>query len=173
MNLSSNLIGSSNDKTNFPHKLLLTDTQVSKIRTVFANGSSVNIKLSKTQLSKIVQLGGVLGDIPIFGNILSSVAEKGTDIARNLGEKILDKQIDRVNKEYILGSGITLTINEMRDIMKVIKSLENREISLKRTTRKITSQDGGFLNFFRPLMTAGLPLIKSVLPPLAKSVLLP
>ena len=173
MNLSSNLIRSSNDKTNFPHKLLLTDTQVSKIRTVFANGSSANIKLSKTQLSKIVQLGGVLGDIPIFGNILSSVAEKGTDIARNLGKKILDKQIDRVNKEYILGSGITLTINEMRDIMKVIKSLENREISLKRTTRKITSQDGGFFNFFRPLMTAGLPLIKSVLPPLAKSVLLP
>ena len=173
MNLSSNLIGSSNDKTNFPHKLLLTDTQVSKIRTVFANGSSANIKLSKTQLSKIVQLGGVLGDIPIFGNILSSVAEKGTDIARNLGEKILDKQIDRVNKEYILGSGITLTINEMRDIMKVIKSLENREISLKRTTRKIASQDGGFLNFFRPLMTAGLPLIKSVLPPIAKIVLLP
>ena len=167
------MIGSSNDKTNFPHKLLLTDTQVSKIRTVFANGSSANIKLSKTQLSKIVQLGGVLGDITIFGNILSSVAEKGTDIARNLGEKILDKQIDRVNKEYILGSGITLTINEMRDIMKVIKSSENREISLKRTTRKITSQGGGFLNFFRPLMTAGLPLIKSVLPPLAKSVLLP
>ena len=30
-----------------------------------------------------------------------------------------------------------------------------------------------FLNFLRPLMTAGLPLIKSVLTPLAKSVLLP
>ena len=85
----------------------------------------------------------------------------------------LDKQIGRVNKEYTLDSGITLTINEMKDIIKVIKSLENREISLKKTTRKITSQDGGFLNFFRPLMTAGLPLIKSVLPPIAKIVLLP
>ena len=31
LNLSSNLIGSSNDETNFPRKLLLTDTQVSKI----------------------------------------------------------------------------------------------------------------------------------------------
>ena len=78
-----------------------------------------------------------------------------------------------MNKEYALDSGITLTINEMKDIIKVIKSLENREISLKKTTRKITSQDGGFLNFFRPLMTAGLPLIKSVLPPIAKIVLLP
>ena len=28
LNLSSNLIGSSNDETNFPHKLVLTDTKV-------------------------------------------------------------------------------------------------------------------------------------------------
>ena len=39
LNLSSNLIKNSNDETNFPHKLLLTDTQVSKIHTVLANGS--------------------------------------------------------------------------------------------------------------------------------------
>ena len=73
----------------------------------------------------------------------------------------------------IIGSKITPTNNEIRDIMKVIKSLENRGILLKGTTRKITSQEGGFLNFLRPLMTAGLPLMKSVLTPLAKSVLLP
>ena len=35
LNLSSNLIRNSKDKTNFPHKLLLTDTQVSKICKVF------------------------------------------------------------------------------------------------------------------------------------------
>ena len=55
LNLSSNLIGNFNDKTNFSHKLLLTDTQVSKIRKAFANGSSANIKFSKTQLSKMIQ----------------------------------------------------------------------------------------------------------------------
>ena len=44
------------------------------------------IKTSKTQLSKIVQLGGALRDIPSFGNISWSVAKKGTDIARNLGK---------------------------------------------------------------------------------------
>ena len=57
--------------------------------------------------------------------------------------------------------------------MKVIQSLENRGILLKGTTRKITSQEGEFLNFLRPLMTVGLPLIKCVLTPLAKSALLP
>ena len=38
LNLSSNLMGSSNDETNFPHKLLLTNKQVSKIHKAFANG---------------------------------------------------------------------------------------------------------------------------------------
>ena len=56
--------------------------------------------------------------------------------------------------------------------MMVIKSLENRGILLKETPRKIISQEGGFLNFLRPLM-AGLALMKSVLTPLAKLVLLP
>ena len=56
--------------------------------------------------------------------------------------------------------------------MKIIKSLENRGILLKGTTRKITSQEGGFSNFLRPLLTAGLPLMKSVLTPLTKSLLL-
>ena len=54
--LSLNLIGNFNDKTNFPHKILFIDTQVSKIRKAFANGLSANIKFSKTQLSKMIQL---------------------------------------------------------------------------------------------------------------------
>ena len=52
-----------NDETNFPHKLLLTDTQVSKIRKAFANGSSANIKFSKIQMSNMIQLGGILGNL--------------------------------------------------------------------------------------------------------------
>ena len=84
----------------------------------------------------------------------------------------LNKLKEQIMKK-IKVDGITLTNNEIKDIMKVITSLENRGILLKGTTRKITSQEGGFLNFLRPLMTAGLPLMKSVLTPLAKSVLLP
>ena len=55
------MIGDFNDKTNFPHKLLLTNTQVSMFRKAFANNSSANIELSKTQLSKIGQSKGYLG----------------------------------------------------------------------------------------------------------------
>ena len=47
LKISSNVVGDSNDEYNFPHKLLLTDTQVSKLHKAFANGSSANTKLSK------------------------------------------------------------------------------------------------------------------------------
>ena len=53
------------------------------------------------------------------------------------------------------GEGITVTDNKIKDLIKVIKSLDNRGILLKGFTGKITSQEGGFLNYLRPLMTAG------------------
>ena len=59
-----------------------------------------------------------------------------------IGKKIKEKFV----------SGITLTNKKIKDIMKVIKSLKDRETLLKGTTRKITSQEGRFLNFLRPLM---------------------
>ena len=48
------MIGNSYDETNFPHKLLLTNRQVTNLRESFANNLLANINLSKTQLSKIV-----------------------------------------------------------------------------------------------------------------------
>ena len=61
LRLSSNMVANSNDNTNFPHELLLTNTQVENIRKAFANHLSTDIKLSKTQLSKMIQSGGFLG----------------------------------------------------------------------------------------------------------------
>ena len=48
LRLSSNMIGNSDDKTNFPQKLLLTNRQIANLRKAFANNLSANIKLSKT-----------------------------------------------------------------------------------------------------------------------------
>ena len=61
LRISSNMVGNSNDNTNFPHELLLTNRQVANIRKAFANHSSTDIKLSKTQLSKMIQSRGFLG----------------------------------------------------------------------------------------------------------------
>ena len=64
--LSSNMIGNStelhgDDENNFPHKLLLTNRQVANLRKAFANHTSTDIKLSNTQLSKMIQLERFLG----------------------------------------------------------------------------------------------------------------
>ena len=61
LKISSNIFGDSNDENNFPHKMLLTNTQVSKLYKAFENNSSANIKLSKTQLHKIGQSEEFLG----------------------------------------------------------------------------------------------------------------
>ena len=53
LRLSSDMIG--DNETIFPHKLLLTNTEVSNLHKAFANHLSADIKLSKTQLSKIIQ----------------------------------------------------------------------------------------------------------------------
>ena len=84
MKLSWNVVCYSNDENNLPHKLLLTNTQVSELSKAFANNSSANIKLSKTQLHKIGQLGGflrrILGpllktELPLIGNVLNPPAK--------------------------------------------------------------------------------------------------
>ena len=131
LNLSSNFIGNSNDETNFWHKLLLNDTQVSKIHKAFANSSSANKFFSKTLLSKMQ--------------------------SRWL-TYLIEETIKKIKSDGIT----TLTNDEIKDIKKVIKSLENRGILLKGTSKTIASQEGGFLKFLRPLMTAGLPLMKNV-----------
>ena len=57
------MVGSSDDETNFSHKLLLTNRQVANLSKAFPNNSSADIKLSITQLSKMIQSGGLLGKL--------------------------------------------------------------------------------------------------------------
>ena len=60
LRLSSNMKGNSDDETNFPHKLLLTNRQVANLCKAFTNYLSIDIKLSETRLSKVIQSGGFL-----------------------------------------------------------------------------------------------------------------
>ena len=82
--------------TNFSHKLLLTDTQVLRLSKSFANGSSANVKLSKSWMSKVAQLGGCF--IFVFLQLMNS--EK---LMFKLGEKNTEKQ-----KSYNLCFGWSL-----------------------------------------------------------------
>ena len=75
INLSWNLIviSNPNDETNFPHKLLLTNRQVSRICKAFANGSWANIYFwKKCQLHEKGKSGEFLGRVlePLLKNVL-------------------------------------------------------------------------------------------------------
>ena len=84
LRLSSNMIGNSDDETNFPCKLLLTNRKVTNLCKTFANYLSTDIKLSKTQLSKMIHLKGFLGrllalllktGLPLMKSVIQSIAK--------------------------------------------------------------------------------------------------
>ena len=101
LNLSSNLNENSNNETNFPQKLLLRNRQVSKIRKAFANGSSANIKLSKAQLPKTVQLGGFLLDPLIrVPPILSEITSLADPIINSFVKEMKNTGTEKNKSKY-------------------------------------------------------------------------
>ena len=69
-----------------------------------------------------------------------------------------------------MGSRITLTSNEIKDIIKIIRYSKNRGILLKGNAKQAINQKGGFLC---QLMRVDLPLTKTSLIPLAEIVFIP
>ena len=137
------MIGDSNDKDNFPHELLLTGRQVSNIRKASDNNSSADIKFSKTQLSKMIQSGGLLGKL--LGSLLKTGLPliKITPLAKSiLIPSELTAADEGINKK-ILGSGNTTLIilnKEMDDLIKIVKSLEGSGLLLKGVTESVQNE---------------------------------
>ena len=162
--LSSNMIGNSDDETNFPHKLLLTNRQIANLRKAFANHTSTDIKLSKTQLSKMIQLGGFLGRL--LGPLLKTGLPLLKRLIKRLGMLRLTaaaSATDAAINKKILGSGTTTLIisnDEMKDILKIVKSLKDSAIQLKGVSETIKDeakeQHGGFLSMLLGSLGASL-----------------
>ena len=175
LRLSSNTIG--DNETNFPHKLLLTNTQVANLHKAFANYLSTDIKLSKTQLSKMIHSGGFLG------RLLGPLLTTGLPLVKNV-IKLLVKSVliplrlaaaasaaDAGIHKKILGSGhnnsttLIISNNEIGDIIKTVKSLEDSGLLLKGVTEtvqnEVKEQKGGFLSML--LGTLGPSLLGNIL----------
>ena len=146
------MIGSSNDNTNFPNKILLTNRQVANLRKAFANNTSAAIKLYKTQLSKMIQSGGFLGRLlgPLLrtGLILmkSVIKSLAKSILVPLGLKTAESGADVGIHKKILGSGhnnnttLIISNDEMDDILKIVKSLEDSGVLLKGVSEIIQNE---------------------------------
>ena len=174
LKISSNFVGDSNDENNFPHKSLLTNTQVAKLRKAFANNSSANIRLSKTQLHKIEHLGGLLGrllvlllktGLPLIENVLKSLAKS---VLIPLGLTAATSATDAAIHKKRFGSGTTILTNlnkEMNDIMKIVRSLEESGLLIKGVSKTIKNepkeQKEGFLGML--LGTLGTSLLRNLL----------
>ena len=165
LRISSSVVGNANDNTNFPHKLLLTDMQVANVCKAFSNNLSRDVKFSKTQLLKMMQSGGFLG------NLLSKLASPLMKVAMPLAKNVLAplgltaamSAIDGSIKKKILGSGTTTLIisnDEMNDIIKIVKSLENSGVLIKGVSETIQheakEQRGGFLRMLSGTLGASL-----------------
>ena len=120
------MIGNSDDEANFPHKLLLTNIQVANLRKAFTNHTSTDIKLSKTQLSKMIQLEGFLGIIlgpllktglPLMKSVIQPLAKS---VIIPLGLTAVESAADAGIHKKKLGSGHNTTLiisnDEMKDI---------------------------------------------------------
>ena len=150
LRLSSNMIG--DNETSSPHKLLLTNRQLVNLRKAFTNNSSTDIKLSKTQLSKMIQSGGFLGrllgpllktGLPLIKNVIKPLAKS---VLIPLGLTAAASAADAGIHKKILGSGhnrlsssashntttLIISNNGIEDIIKIVKSLEDSGLLLKR-----------------------------------------
>ena len=168
------MIGDSDDKINFLHELLLTNRQVANLGKAFANKSSTDIKLSKTQISNMIQSGGFLGrplgpllkiGLPLMKNGIKPLAKS---VLIPLGLIATASVADAGIHKNILGSGtatLILSNDEMKDLIRIVKSLEDSGLFLKGVCKTIQNeteeQKGGFLSML--LGTLGASLLGNIL----------
>ena len=173
LRLPCNMVG--DNETNFSHKLLLTNRQDANLRKAFANHSSAGINLSKTQLFKMIQSGGFLvrllgpllkTGLPLIKNVIKPLAES---VLTPLGLTAAASAADAGIHKKILGSGNMTTLiisnDEIEDIIKIVKSLEDSGLLLKGVTEtvqnEVKEQKGGFLSML--LGTLGASLLGNLL----------
>ena len=117
----------SDDEKNFPPKLLLANKQAANLRKAFSNHSLTDIKLSKTQLSKMIQLGGFPGrllgpllktGLPLIRNVIKPLAKS---VLIHLGLTAAALAADAGIHKKILGSGnmtkLIISNDETEDII--------------------------------------------------------
>ena len=157
------------NKDEHPHELLLTTRQHTKLRNALNNNSATYIKLSKTQIKKIIQSGEFLGKLlrKLVGPLMKVAMPLAKNVLTPLGLAAAMSAIDGSIQKKIHGSGVKLIIEQedMNDIMKIIKNLEDSDILLKGESKTIKNetkeQRVGFLGML--LGTLGASLLSNLL----------
>ena len=143
------------DRNDLPHELLLITRQKTKLINALNNNMSTDLKLSKAQISKILQSGGFLESLLriLAGSLMKVAIPLAKNVLAPLGITAAASAIDAGIQKKIHGSGTTTLIisnEEMNDIMKIVQALEDSNVLLKGVTKRIKNetkeQKGGFLS---------------------------
>ena len=134
------------------------------MRNAINNNLATGIKFSKAQIKILIESGGFLGKLlsKLAGPLMKVVLQLAKNILAPLGLTAAMSAIDGSIQKKVHGSGIKLIIEQedMNDIMKIIKALENSGILLKgvsKTTENETKeQRGGFLSMLLGTLGASL-----------------
>ena len=147
---------------NLPHELLLTTRQTTTLRNATENNMSTDIKLSKAQISKIIQSGGFLG------SLLSKLAGPLMKVAVPLAKNILaplgtTAAASAINGAIIGTTALIISNEEIHNIMAIVQALEDSYflLSPKQLKMKQKKQTGGFLSML--LDTLGASLLGNLL----------
>ena len=131
---------------NLLHELLLTQRQTTKLRNAIENDLKTDIKLSKAEISKIIQSGRFLGKIL---GLLFIIIIKPLGLLDLTGAS---SAMDAGVQKKVYGSGKTALVisnEEINDIRKIVQALEDSNIFLKGVIKAIKNetkeQKGGFL----------------------------
>ena len=97
---------------NLPHELLLTERQKTKLRNTFNNNMSTYTKLSKAQITKIIQSRGFLGSLlsKLAGPLMKVAIPLAKNVLAPLGITAAASAIDAGIQKKIHGSGTTTLI---------------------------------------------------------------
>ena len=131
--------------------MLLTTRQKTKLRIASENNMSTDIKLSKSQISNIIQSGGFLGSL--LSKLAGALMKIAVPIAKNIFVPLAAAAVDAGIRKKIHDSETTTLIisnKEMNKIMKIVKALEESYILLKGIIKAVKNetkeQKGGFLS---------------------------
>ena len=133
---------------------------------------STDTKLSKAQISKIIQSGGFLGKLlgpflktglPLIKNVIKPLAKS---VLIPLGLNAAASTADAGIQKKIYGSGTTTLVisnEEMNDIIKIIQALEDSNILLKGVSETIKNETKEQKGVSMLLGTVGASLLGNLL----------
>ena len=122
--------------------MFLTQTQINKLREKVENHMSTDIKLSKSQINKLLKEEGALGSIlaRFLQKVIKPALSLGKNILAPLGLSAAMSATDAVIQKKMYGIGtktVEFSNKDLDDMTKIVKALEDSDVLMKGMTKTL------------------------------------